>query len=102
MNTARDAKNVLAISPLGLAALLLSAFLTVVGCGNPVVNIPEFTKKDLALAAIGNAPSGEFFYRLVPYDSINVKFTYHPEEDTKVPLMIRPDGNITLVGSGVV
>jgi len=51
---------------------------------------------------MGNPRSGDFFYRLVPYDSINVKFTYHPEEDTKVPVMIRPDGNITLEGSGII
>jgi protein involved in polysaccharide export with SLBB domain len=66
------------------------------------MDIPEFKKNDLLLARMGAARSGDIFYRLVPYDAINVKFTYHPDEDTKVPLTIRPDGNITLEGSGVI
>ena len=86
-----------------LAVILSSAVLAVLGCGNSMINnIPEFKKNDLTLARTGNTRSSDFFYRLVPYDSINVKFAYHPEEDTKVPLMIRPDGNITLEGSGVI
>jgi protein involved in polysaccharide export with SLBB domain len=82
--------------------ILLYAVLSFWGCGNSVIDIPEFNKHDLPLTRTGNTRSGDLFYRLVPYDSINVKFTYHPEEDTKVPLMIRPDGNITLEGSGVI
>ena len=39
---------------------------------------------------------------MVPYDLITVKFTYHPEQDPKTPVTIRPDGNITLDGIGVV
>ena len=38
---------------------------------------------------------------MVPYDLITVKFTYHPEQDPKTPITIRPDGNITLDGIGV-
>jgi hypothetical protein len=90
-------KIIFAIRPMVLAVILLSAVLTVLGCGNSVIdNIPEFKKNDLTLATITNIQSGDFFYRLVPYDSINVKFTYHPEEDTKVRVVIRLDGSITL------
>jgi protein involved in polysaccharide export with SLBB domain len=85
-----------------LAVTFLSASLSVLGCGNPVAHIPGFNKNDLALAKPGHAPSGDSQYRLVPYDLINIKFTYHPDEDTKVPLMIRPDGNITLEGIGLI
>jgi len=85
-----------------LAVIFLSAALSVLGCGNPVAHIPAFNKNDLALAKPSHAPSGDFGYRLVPYDLINIKFTYHPEEDPKLPLMIRPDGNITLESIGLI
>jgi polysaccharide export outer membrane protein len=39
---------------------------------------------------------------MVPYDLITVKFTYHPEQDPKTPVAIRPDGNITLDGIGTI
>jgi polysaccharide export outer membrane protein len=39
---------------------------------------------------------------LVPYDLITIRFTYHPEQDPKTPVVIRPDGNITLDGIGAV
>jgi polysaccharide export outer membrane protein len=41
-------------------------------------------------------------YKLIPYDQISVKFTYHPEHDSKIPIPIQPDGNITLDGVGTV
>ena len=37
---------------------------------------------------------------MVPYDTIMVRFTYHPEQDPKAPVAVRPDGNITLDGIG--
>jgi protein involved in polysaccharide export with SLBB domain len=97
----RSSKIFLATIPFIIALLLLSAHL--LGCGNPVAHIAEFKNIDFARTTGGHAVRGdEFSYRLVPYDLINIKFTYHPEEDTKLPLMIRPDGNITLEGSGLI
>jgi polysaccharide export outer membrane protein len=37
---------------------------------------------------------------MAAYDQITVRFTYHPEQDPKMPISIRPDGNITLEGVG--
>jgi polysaccharide export outer membrane protein len=37
---------------------------------------------------------------MLPGDSLNVRFTYHPEHDPKGPIPIRPDGNIMLEGVG--
>jgi protein involved in polysaccharide export with SLBB domain len=85
-----------------LTLTFLSISLFVLGCANPVAHIPAFDKNDLTLAKPSHAPSGDLSYRLVPYDQINVKFTYHPEEDSKVPLMIRPDGYITLESSELI
>jgi protein involved in polysaccharide export with SLBB domain len=69
------------------------------GCGNPVAHIREFPTGNIAGVKPVYGPSAER-YRLVPYDFINVKYTYHPERDPKVALPIRPDGNITLEGIG--
>jgi polysaccharide export outer membrane protein len=102
MGTGRKPKSFLGMRSIVPAVFLLCAVLSFGGCGNSVIDIPEFKKNDLALARTAGARSGDVFYRLVPHDSINVKFTYHPEEDTKVPLIVRPDGNITLEGSGVI
>jgi len=83
-----------------IALTLLAVPLT--GCSNPVAHLPEFNKNDLNVGKSSHAPPADSLYRLVPYDQINVKFTYHPEEDSKTPLMIRPDGNITLESSDLV
>ena len=83
-----------------LIVLALSVSLFVLGCANPVAHIPAFNRNDLALVKPSHVSSDK--YRLVPYDQINVKFTYHPEEDYKVPLMIRPDGYITLESSELI
>lgn len=101
MGTGRSSKSYLAIGPTLPALMSFYVVLVFGGCANPVSDIPEFNKNHLTIAR-GNMPSRDFFYRLVPYDSINVKFTYHPDEDTKAPLIVRPDGNITLEGIGVV
>jgi protein involved in polysaccharide export with SLBB domain len=85
-----------------LALTFLSVSLFVLGCANPVAHIPAFDRNDVALAKPRHAAPGDVSYRLVPYDQINVKFTYHPEEDYKTPLMIRPDGYITLESSELI
>jgi protein involved in polysaccharide export with SLBB domain len=101
MVTRQSAKSFLMSQPVTVAVIALYALLVCWACGNPVISIPEFKKEDLSPARAGNTRAGDSFYRLVPYDSINVKFTYHPEEDTKAPLIVRPDGNVTLEGIGV-
>ena len=82
--------------------VLLLAFLLIVACSNPVGHIPEINPEQLR-AKPGKEPAPtEQTYKMVPYDLITVKFTYHPEQDPKTPVTIRPDGNITLDGIGVV
>jgi len=90
------------INKMFLAGIIISQVMIlslVSGCGNPVAHIQEFPTGNLAGVKLVYGPSAER-YRLVPYDFINVKFTYHPERDPKVALPIRPDGNITLEGIG--
>jgi protein involved in polysaccharide export with SLBB domain len=102
MGRAQSSKIFLAKIRIHLALTFLSISLLVLGCANPVAHIPAFDKNNFALAKPRHAAPGDASYRLVPYDQISVKFTYHPEEDTKTPLMIRPDGYITLESSELV
>src|SRR5262249_48970143 len=80
--------------------LLLIAFLVVVACSNPVAHIPEINPEQLRAKPIKDPVPTEQTYKMVPYDLIMVRFTYHPEQDPKAPIAIRPDGNITLDGVG--
>jgi protein involved in polysaccharide export with SLBB domain len=102
MDPAQSSKIFFARTLVVLTLAFLSASLVFLGCANPVAHIPAFDKNDLALAKPRHAAPGAASYRLVPYDQINVKFTYHPEEDSKAPLMIRPDGYITLESSELI
>jgi polysaccharide export outer membrane protein len=79
-------------------SLLLFAF----GCSNPVAHIPELNKDDFAAARAEppKPPMADLNYRLLPYDVITIKYTYHPEQDPKAPIAISPDGNIILEGVG--
>jgi protein involved in polysaccharide export with SLBB domain len=79
----------------------LVAFLVIVGCSNPVQHIPELTPEQLAARSVNQVPS-EQTYKMVPYDTVSVRFTYHPEQDPKAPVSVRPDGQITLDGIGSV
>ena len=81
--------------------LLLLAFLAIVACTNPVAHIPEINPEQLAKRVNQPRPL-EQTYKLVAYDSVMVRFTYHPEQDAKAPIVIRPDGHIALDGIGVV
>jgi protein involved in polysaccharide export with SLBB domain len=92
----RIKKNFIGNSP----NLLLVAFLVIVAC-SPVGNIPEINPEQLAKRVTPPPPS-ELTYKMVPYDTITVRFTYHPEYDPKGPVAIRPDGQITLDGIGSV
>ena len=79
--------------------LLVSSF-CFVGCSNPVAHIPELRPEQLA-GPVTQRPY-EQTYKLVPYDSITVRFPYHPEQDPKAPISIRPDGRIMLDAVGAV
>jgi protein involved in polysaccharide export with SLBB domain len=81
--------------------LLLVAFLVIVACSNPVAHIPQINPEQLA-KPVNQPPPTEQTYKMVPYDQITVRFTYHPEQDPKIPIAIRPDGNISLDGIGSV
>lgn len=47
---------------------------------------------------IAGQPEVNALYLIQAYDSLRVKFVYHPEIDTKVP--VRPDGGINITGVG--
>ena len=78
------------------------AFLVIVACSNPVGHIPEINPEQLRAKPVKDPPPTEQTYRMVPYDLITVRFTYHPEQDPKAPVAVRPDGNISLDGVGSV
>jgi protein involved in polysaccharide export with SLBB domain len=81
--------------------LLLVGFLAIVACSNPVAHIPEIDPEHLRTKAV-NQPPTEKTYKMVPYDLVTIRFTYHPEQDPKTPVAVRPDGHITLDGIGSV
>ena len=82
-------------------AALLIAFLVIAACTNPVSHIPEINPEQLRAKSVNQLPT-EQVYKMVPYDSITVRFTYHPEQDPKGPIAIRPDGQIILDATGAV
>src|SRR5690242_8822017 len=61
--------------------------LVFVGCSNPVAHIPELTPEQLAARPTQQKPY-EQTYKMVPYDSISIRFPYHPEQDPKTPVSI--------------
>lgn len=85
------------IAAIAFVVVLLSGLL---GCSNPVANIPQFPQADLAGPRKSFAGSLSGGYKLIPYDQISIKFTYQPEYDSKVPILIQPDGNINVEGLG--
>src|ERR671910_759029 len=80
---------------------LVVDFLLVViaGCSNPVAHIPELNPEQLVAKPVQQRPL-EQTYKIVPYDSLSIRFTYHPEQDPKTPVSVRPDGQITLDAVG--
>lgn len=92
-------------SPIGsfyvsaLFAGMVASFLLLVGCSNPVAHIPELKPEQIAARPAKPLPL-ESSYKMSAYDQITIRFTYHPEQDPKTPISIRPDGNITLDGVG--
>jgi protein involved in polysaccharide export with SLBB domain len=73
--------------------------LGVAACSNPVAHIPELRPEQLAAKPVEQRPY-EQTYKMVPYDTITVRFTYHPEQDPKGAISIRPDGRISLDAVG--
>jgi protein involved in polysaccharide export with SLBB domain len=85
-----------------ISILLISALLLVTaGCSNPVAHIPELNPERLVAKPVEQRPL-EQTYKIVPYDLLTVRFTYHPEQDPKTPISVRPDGQITLDAVGSV
>jgi protein involved in polysaccharide export with SLBB domain len=81
--------------------MLLVAFLLIVACANPVAHVPEINHEQLA-KRVNQPPPTEQNYKMVPYDVLTIRFTYHSEQDPKTPLAVRPDGTITLDGIATV
>jgi hypothetical protein len=84
----RIKKNFIGNSP----NLLLVAFLVIVAC-SPVGHIPELNPEQLA-KRVNQPPPTELTYKLVPYDTITVRFTYHPEYDPKEPVAFARTGKL--------
>jgi protein involved in polysaccharide export with SLBB domain len=79
---------------------LVMVLLVIVACSNPVGHIPEINPERLRAQPVKDPPPTEQTYKMVPYDLITIKFTYHPEQDPKTPVIIRPDGSIILDAVG--
>jgi polysaccharide biosynthesis/export protein PslD len=80
-----------------IAAVLFAA------CSNPVAHIPEFPRANFVPASKipGAVPTGS--YKLIPYDQVNIRFPFHPEQDPKTgTIPVQPDGNIFLDGLGAI
>lgn len=76
------------------AVVLLS--LTIFGCSprdDVVAPLPAISPPMVPGAAAHNTD-----YKIAPGDQLRVKFAFHPELDTKIP--VGPDGNIHIVGVG--
>src|SRR5438094_9840326 len=84
---------------IGKSQAVLVAFVAIVGCSNPVANIPELKPEQLVAKPV-KQPAYEQNYKMVPYDLITIRFPFHPEQDPKAPVSIRPDGQISLDGVG--
>src|SRR5436309_14244028 len=86
---------------IGNSHAVLVALVAIVGCSNPVAHIPELKPEQLVGKPVEQPPY-EQNYKMVPYDLITIRFPFHPEQDPKAPVSIRPDGQISLDGVGSV
>src|SRR5438128_4411996 len=84
---------------IGKSQAVLVAFVAIVGCSNPVANIPELKPEQLVAKPV-QQPAYEQNYKMVPYDLITIRFPFHPEQDPKAPVSIRPDAHLSLDGVG--
>jgi hypothetical protein len=63
---------------------IMAVVLLLAACGNPVAHIPEFRQAAVTTPQLIPAVRGGAYYRLVPYDQINIRFPYHPEQDSTI------------------
>jgi polysaccharide biosynthesis/export protein PslD len=85
-----------------IAVVVAFVALVFSACGNPVSHIPEFPRSDFVPAGKlpGIVPGGGQ-YKLIPYDQINIRFPFHPEQDPKTSAVpVQPDGTVFLDGVG--
>jgi len=75
---------------------------SLIACSSPVAHLPEFRKSDVTTTQSIPAIKGGVYYRIVPYDQINIRFPYHPEQDPKTMIVVQPDGNINLDAVGTI
>jgi protein involved in polysaccharide export with SLBB domain len=75
----------------------VAVVLTLLGCG-PSVNVKPFSQAELARMQIESAEVERRGYRIEPYDTLLIKYSYHPEMDQET--VVRPDGNIAATGVG--
>ncbi|MGZ8531279.1 MAG: polysaccharide biosynthesis/export family protein [Candidatus Binatia bacterium] len=79
-----------------MATLLISQTFSLSGCGAPT-NVQPLTSADIpVLHGAGNFPHEK--YVIVPDDTLQIRYTYHPEMSQEAA--VQPDGKITaaLVG----
>ena len=62
--------------------LLLVVLLVIVACSNRVAHIPEIDPEQLRAKGLSQ-PSTKKTYKMVPYDLVTIRFTYHPEQDPR-------------------
>jgi protein involved in polysaccharide export with SLBB domain len=96
MSARQVGKMFVARTFIGLAV----SFLFTMGCANSVSHIQESNAKDLAAAKSSVVPISRSPYTMAPGDLLNIRFTYHSEQDPKGQIPIRPDGTITLEALG--
>lgn len=82
------------------ASALFFVIVLLSGCGNPVVAPPLMPDEIPRIAATGNFP--DRVYRIEPGDTIQIRYTFHP--DMNQEMIVLPDGKIgaQLVGEIIV
>jgi protein involved in polysaccharide export with SLBB domain len=82
-----------------LTATLAAVVLATVGCG-PSVDVKPFSPAELARVQNETAAVEQRGYRVEPYDTLLIKYPFHPEMDQET--VVRPDGTISATGVGQV
>lgn len=85
--------------PRPVQVALVTAVLVLLGCG-PLVRVEPFSAAELARLQTENADVERRGYRIEPYDTLFIKYPYHPEIDQET--LVRPDGDITATAVGPV
>lgn len=77
--------------------MLVAVILTGLGCG-PSMKVKAFSPAELARMQNDSAEIERRGYRVQPYDTLLIKYPYHPEMDQET--VVRPDGSISATGVG--